>query len=76
MKVVYTLVKRGDRFLELLCVYKNKKKAKKDRKKLVKEAKQMGFIVNKHGPYYEVYDCHDYHEYDLYIQPMEYKEGN
>lgn len=76
MKEVYTLVKRGDRFLELLCVYKNKKKAKKDHKKLVKEAKQMGFIVKKHGPYYEVYDRHDYHEYDLYIQPMEYKEGN
>lgn len=75
MKEVYTLVKRGDRFLELLCVYKNKKKAKKDRKKLVKEAKQMGFTVNKHGPYYEVYDYHDYHEYDLYIQPMEYKGG-
>ena len=56
-------------------VYKNKKKAKKDLKKLAKEAKQMGFTVNKHGPYYEVYDYHDYHEYDLYIQPMEYKGG-
>lgn len=76
MKEVYTLVKKYDRYFELLCTYKSKKRAKKDRKKLVKEIKQMGFVVHKHGPYYEVYDYHDYHEYDLYIQPMEYKEGN
>lgn len=73
MKEVYTLVKRFDRYFELLCVYKNKKKTKKDLKKLVKEAKQMGFIVNKHGPYYEVANYLGNHDYDLYIQSTDYK---
>ena len=75
MKVAYTLVKRGDRYFELLCVYENKKKAKKDLKKLVKETYNMGFIIKKHGPYYEVSNYLGNHEYDLYIQPTDYKGG-
>ena len=75
MKEVYTLVKKYDRYFELLCTYKSKKRAKKDRKKLVKEAKQMGWIITKHGPYYEAANDRGIYDYDLYIQPTDYKGG-
>lgn len=73
MKVVYTPIKRYDRYLEFLYTYKSKKSAKKACKKLVKEAKQMGWTVTKHGPYYEAVDARGIHDYDLYIQPTYYK---
>ena len=75
MKVAYTLIKKYDRYLELLCTYKSKKRAKKDLKKLVEETYNMGFIIKKYGPYYEVSNYLGNHEYDLYIQPTDYKGG-
>ena len=73
MKVVYTPIKNYDRYLEFLYTYKSKKRAKKACKKLVKEAKQLGFIVTEQGLDYEVADHLGRHEYTLYIQPTYYK---
>lgn len=73
MKVVYTPIKNYDRYLEFLYTYKSKKRAKKACKKLVKEAKQLGFIVTEQGLEYEVSDHLGRHEYTLYIQPTYYK---
>ena len=73
MKVVYTLIKQYDRYLEFLYTYKSKKRAKKACKKLVKEAKQLGFIVTAHGLDYKVADQLGHHEYTLYTQPTYYK---
>ena len=73
MRVVYTLIKKYDRYLEFLYTYKSKKRAKKACKKLVKEAKQLGFIVTEQGLEYEVANYLGRHEYTLYIQPTYYK---
>ena len=75
MKVVYTLVKQYDRYLEFLYTYKSKKRAKKACKKLVNETRQLGFHVTKEDSHFVVTNAGSVYEYELYIQPTDYKGG-
>lgn len=75
MKEVYTLVKLHPLYFKLICIYKSEKKAQKALEKLVKETRQLGFHVNKEDSHYVVTNAGSVYEYELYIQPTDYKGG-